>query len=255
MNTRHTLALLSLLALVGCSSSHGMDGDPDAGDPPDGGVCCPIADFMGCSPGATPLPAGGWAPSARACTATIAGFDGQPFIRSVDAMGCAVLIEDRSAPACGVVPPPPPPEPCEGLGAVACFGSLDCAPVWDDSCCPTCTDGPCADCTNPDYQGCIAFDGCRSPSCGVVPSWGCGPAGPSCEGAFVVDDDSCSVAGCVPALVPRDAPAAMPVCVPLTGDSCTAFCEREPPDCPEGTVPEGDGGCFTDLCIPAFACE
>lgn len=254
MTMRHTLALLSVLALAGCSSSHGGDTEPDGSVPEvdGGGVCCPIADFAGCSPGDPPLPAGGWAASADACSATIAGFDGWPFIRSTDAQGCPVLIEDRTAPACGTIP-----DPCEGLGAVACFANTDCAPVWDDSCCPSCTDGPCADCTNPDYQGCVPFVTCRSPSCGQVPAWGCFPSAPTCADAVVIDDDSCSVAGCVPAVPAIDDtdPVTPPVCVPLTGDSCTTACRRVAPNCPEGTVPEGDGLCYTDRCIPAFACE
>lgn len=146
---------------------------------------------------------------------------------------------------------------CEGLGAAACFAATDCAPLFDDRCCPTCSAGPCADCTDPGYVRCIPFDECRAPPCGTVPSWGCFPSAPDCTGAVPTSVDGCTVYGCVPGFPPGDGEPVLEdaVCVPVTGDSCTASCRRLPPTCPAGTVPEGDGACYTDRCIAASICD
>ncbi|MCB9595285.1 MAG: hypothetical protein H6719_21380 [Sandaracinaceae bacterium] len=146
------------------------------------------------------------------------------------------------------------PAHCDGLSPAACFGDPLCAPVFDDACCPSCTDGPCADCTDYTYFGCQPFEGCRS-HCGAGPSWGCYPSAPDCSTALPVDEDSCSQPGCVPVTAPAGEPSPMGQCVPITGASCTVACRRAPPACPTGTVPEGDGTCYTDRCIPAFVCQ
>lgn len=143
--------------------------------------------------------------------------------------------------------------PCEGLGAAACFANVECSAVFDDACCPDCTDGPCADCVDYTYFGCRPFEGCRE-ACGHSPSWACYPTAPDCTGATPTDSDSCDQTGCVPAVAPIGALPLMDTCVPITGDSCTVACRRVAPNCPAGTVPEGDGSCYTDRCIPAFVC-
>ncbi|MCA9616541.1 MAG: hypothetical protein H6721_30615 [Sandaracinus sp.] len=275
MRLRHTLALFFLLA---CGRSHGpeggtLDGGRDSGPPlpvPDGGegVCCPIAAFSGCSPGFDPLPAGGWATNARACTYTISGFDGQPFVRRTDDRGCAILVEDREATPCGSIPVDAGvdagPSACDGLGLVACLGESGCAPRWDDGCCPSCVEPgepvACADCFAAVYDACWTQEEACSLvgiSCGATPAESCEGEVVNCEGARVGALDSCDRYGCIPAY-----PSGMgapdverAICVPATADSCTVACRRVAPPCPTGTVPEGDGFCYTDRCIPAMACE
>jgi hypothetical protein len=91
---------------------------------------------------------------------------------------------------------------------------------------------------------------CSMPALGA-----CEGLEPDCEGASQVDTDSCNVAGCVPAIGPVGSPELPAVCVPIRASSCTALCRIEPPECVEGTTAEGDGSCYTGLCIPAFVCS
>lgn len=255
--TRHALALLASLALLACSQSHGTTGD---------GVCCPITDFTGCSPGSTPLPGGGWAPSLDACTYTIEGFDGPPFVRTTDEHGCARVEEDWSATWCGVVivdaGTPAPVDAgrdamvtgCAGLGPAACL-EAGCLPTFDDACCPSCTDGPCADCVHWGYHGCFPpGEACGGGACGVAPAC---MFEHDCSVAHVNAEDACDVAGCVPAYAPGtgEPDPSTASCVPIHRDVCRVACRRIPPDCPVRTVPEGDGFCYTDRCIPTFVCE
>jgi len=142
---------------------------------------------------------------------------------------------------------------CTGLGPAECFGNAECSPVFDDLCCPDCTVGTCADCSNFTYIDCRPFAGCRE-YCGASPSWACFPTAPDCTDARPVDEDSCTRTGCVPAVAPVGATPIVDSCVPITGTSCTVACRRLPPTCPTGTMPEGDGFCYTDRCIPAFVC-
>ncbi len=270
---RHALALFASLALLACTQSHG------SGD----GVCCPVTDFTGCSPGATPLPGGGWAASLEECSYTISGWDGRPFARVTDEHGCARVQEDTSAPWCGVVfvdaggpidagPPPPPPldagppppvdagrdamtTGCDGLGPAACL-TAGCMPTFDDSCCPSCLPGgPCADCVHYVYEGCaLGSAACSGGTCGLAPFCG---AGPNCASAHVSSEDACDVPGCVPAYPSGegDPDPSAATCVPIHRDVCRVACRRIAPPCPARTVPEGDGFCYTDRCIPAFVCE
>lgn len=192
---RHALALLFAPLALACSQSHGTSGE---------GVCCPVTDFTGCSPGATPLPGGGWAPSLAECTYTIEGFDGWPYVRVTDAHGCARAQEDLTAAHCGT------PSPIDG--------------------------------------GTGSSDGGHAPA----------DAGPiDCAGAHPISVVACDLAGCVPAYPAGtgDPDPTTATCVPVHPDICTYACFRVAPPCPTGTVPEGDGGCFTDRCIPAFVCE
>jgi hypothetical protein len=62
------------------------------------------------------------------------------------------------------------------------------------------------------------------------------------------------VPGCVQAIEPGCADDCPVTCVPVTGVSCTASCEIVPPPCPMGFVNEGDGSCYTGLCIAESAC-
>ncbi len=254
MRTRHALALW-LALLAGCTQSHGADGD---------GVCCPITDFTGCSPGATPLPGGGWAPSEDECASFISGYDGPPFVRVLDGHGCPVVQEDFGATSCGVAPTPIDAGPifvdagassCEGLGPAACLAA-GCAPTFDDACCPSCMPaGGCADCTHWTFHSCApAADACAGEGCALAPF--CATE-PRCESAHPSAEDACDIAGCVPAYpsgTGEPDPSAA-TCVAITRTSCTVACRRFPPECPARTVPEGDGSCYTDRCIPAFVCE
>ncbi len=235
---------------LGCSSSHG----------PGEEACEGTAPTCRNSP----------APAAGGCC----GLTERDALCADGAWSCepGFVVEDectRITPSgyCDGPPPPvdagtPPPadagtSECTGLGAAACFGAPACAPVFDDRCCPSCTDGPCADCSDPTYVDCIASVDCRAPACGVVPPWGCFPSTPSCAGATPATLSSCSVYGCVPSYPPGSGDPSLDdaTCVPITGNSCEAFCRRLPPTCPTGTVPEGDGACYTDRCIPAFVCD
>ena len=94
-------------------------------------------------------------------------------------------------------------------------------------------------------------------ACGATPAESCVGEVVDCEGAHVGALDSCDRYGCIPAY-----PSGMgapdvdrAICVPATAESCTVACRRSAPPCPTGTVPEGDGFCYTDRCIPAAACE
>lgn len=257
MDDWHTMTramtILAALAALGCSSVHGAGADC----PDDAAFACrtPTAPGNTCcydDPVAGACVDGAWTcPSDRISAALCTGTAGE------------------TCPTVGPPPPPvdagaPPPPPldggttdCTGLGPAACFADLDCAPLFDDQCCPSCSPGPCADCFDPAYVECVPFDGCRTPACGVVPSWGCVPTAPDCADATPTSVDGCSAYGCVPGYPPGegDPSIADAICVPITGDSCTTACRRLPPTCPSGTVPEGDGSCYTDRCIPAFVCE
>jgi hypothetical protein len=263
MRARHSLSLIFAFLAVACGQSHVTTDDAGA-TPSDagGGVCCPIAAFGGCSPGLTPLPAGGWAASADACTQTISGFDGRPFASQLDDRGCPTLVEVDGCCGC-------PPDagvdamtigtPCDGLGPAACLAA-DCAPDFDDACCSSCTPGAaCADCTNLTYHSCQPRTAAclGGPSCGSAPAWSCGPAAPVCDDAHVIDVDSCDRIGCVPAFPSGtgDPETTAARCVPILATSCTVACRRLPPPCPTGTTAEGDGSCYTELCIPAFVCD
>lgn len=157
---------------------------------------------------------------------------------------------------------PPPTSSCAGLGPAACLANVACVPTFDDACCPSCRPSAgCADCTNPTYEACVPLTASRCPmgssmACGITPPWGCGPAAPTCEDSHVVDVDSCDRAGCVPGYPSGEGepPIDAAVCVPITADSCTAACRLDPGPCPDGTLPEGDGSCYTGRCIPRFVC-
>jgi hypothetical protein len=277
MRTWHTFALSAAL-VVGCSSSYTPEDEPIGGE----GVCCPIADFSGCSPGFDPLPAGGWAPRRSACVATIQGFDGLPYVRRNDSRGCPTLVEDRSAPWCGAVPDagpfpidggpffpdvgPPPVDagtPCDGLGLTTCLDTPGCTPRWDDACCPSCFEPgepvACADCFRPTFHDCETTDIACSLvgiSCGIVPSEYCTGGVVDCAGANPTSLDACDRYGCIPAFPsgegePRFEEA---VCVPVVAGTCRTACRRLPPTCPSGTVPEGDGFCYTDRCVATEIC-
>ena len=244
-----SLWILAILALLACSSSHRSGGDDGCTDPapscrispaPDFGRCCgPTERAASCVDGTWSCDSG-FLLETECTRITPSGYCDGPPPDSGTAPG-----EDAGAPA------------CSGLGAAACFGSAECAPVFDDRCCPSCTMGPCADCFDPTYVECVPFGDCRAPACGVVPAWGCFPSAPDCTGAVPMALDSCSAFGCVPSYPPGEGEPSLAdaVCVPIVGASCTATCRRTPPICPSGTVPEGDGSCYTDRCIPAFVCD
>lgn len=163
------------------------------------------------------------------------------------------------APVTDAPPLPDAPTECDGLAAAACLRA-GCVAAFDDTCCPECpSTGACADCTNIDYLACqpTRASACEGSSgCGVAPAWACGGGAPSCDDAHVIDVDSCDRVGCVPAYPSGEGGPnpGLAVCVAITGDSCTVSCRRLPPPCPTGTVPEGDGFCYTDRCVPAFVC-
>jgi len=258
---RHALAhwtAITALALAAnaCGRSHDVGPRPDGGLEPDGGggICCPIASFTGCSPGADPLPGGGWSPSRAECDYTIAGWDGSPYERVVDDHGCPRLEEDP-ADCCGC---PPPPD-CARIGGPAeCLATGGCVPVLDDACCPSCSAGGfCADCVDYEFVECRPREeACPMPSCGLLPSGACEGIEPDCGSARPVGLDACDIPGCVPSFPSSEgAPhLAEATCSPIRATSCRAFCLSLPPPCPEGTVAEEDGSCHTGRCIPRWVC-
>lgn len=118
-----------------------------------------------------------------------------------------------------------------------------------------------------DEHGCPRLEVDPSIVCGggpPVPGIDAGPepvdAGPGpidCDDAHPISAVACNVGGCVPAYPSGtgDPDPDTATCVPIHPDICTFACFRVAPPCPTGTVPEGDGACFTDRCIPAFVCE
>lgn len=251
--------VVGVLGLTACSASRrASTADGSAG------VCCPIAEGASCAPGIPGVPAGGWAATESECASHLArGFgDYTHWEPSVDEHGCPVLVEmpgccDCIAADAGLPPPDASTDVCGGLPPAACL-AVRCVPVFDDACCSECAPGPCADCRRPVFIGCAspASSPCRRDACGTAPAWACGSAVPDCTGANVVAEDACDRPGCVPAYPSSDADLDPPgvLCVPITAQSCIARCRRLPPTCPTGTVPEGDGSCYTDRCIPAFVC-
>jgi hypothetical protein len=279
MRTWHTFALLLGFLTIGCGKSHTPGDEPIGGE----GVCCPIADFSGCSPGFEPLPGGGWAERRSACDYTIQGFDGLPFVRTTDAHGCPILLEDHAAPWCGLapdggpfpgdggpfVPDAGPPvdagtTPCDGLGVTACLGAPGCTPRFDDACCPSCVEpgepGLCADCFQPAFHECQPTESACSLvgiSCGITLNEHCLGEAVDCSEARPTSEVSCDRYGCIPAYPSGEGAPNLDdaLCVPITAESCRTACRRLPPPCPRGTVPEGDGDCYTDRCIPSDVCE
>lgn len=249
---------------MACSQSHG----PASGE----GVCCPITDFTGCSPGMA-RPGGGWAARVEECTYTIAGLDGQPYHRTIDAEGCARVEEDLSAAPCGIpavdagvpsggdsgIGPAPDggPSSCDGLTPADCLGA-GCVPTFHDSCCSSCTEGPCADCVHWAPWACeTVAHACDEAQCATAVDGACAGTTPECADAHVNAVDACDVPGCVPAYASSEGEPdpLSATCVPIHANVCTVACRRVAPPCPTGTVPEGDGSCYTDRCIPAFVCE
>lgn len=272
MRTWHTFALLVGFLTIGCGKSHTPDDEPIGGE----GVCCPISDFSGCNPGIEPLPGGGWAPRRSACDYTIRGFDGYPFVGSTDARGCPILIEDHTARHCGPDFPDSGPffpdagplidagTPCNGLGAVACLAAPGCTPRFDDACCPSCFEpgepAACADCFRPVFHECAQTEVACSLvgiSCGITPNEYCLGDTVDCTDARPTSEGSCDRYGCIPAYPSGEGAPNLEdaICVPISAESCTTACRRLPPPCPRGTVPEGDGSCYTDRCIPSDVCE
>jgi len=143
---------------------------------------------------------------------------------------------------------------CEGLGPAAC-ASAGCIPTYDEICRPGCSaDEAC--CANFEFLVCRPWeDACAAAYPGQSAEWACTDETPHCSGATQTDTDSCSLPGCVPAVGPVGSPEIPAICVPITGVSCSASCRADPPDCPDRTVAEGDGSCYTGLCIPATVCE
>lgn len=263
MRPRHDLTRLPVLLvslLAACSQSHGTTGE---------GVCCPVTDFTGCFPG-TARPGGGWAERLEDCTYTISGHNAWPFRRVSDERGCARVEEDFSMAVCGgpdagtpsggdaAIGPPLDggPSACGGLAPAECLGA-GCVPTFHDSCCSSCGEGEgCADCVHWAYWECAPPSvACMGSYCGAAASCDGTPA--DCGDAHVNAIDACDTVGCVPAYPSSegDPDPSTATCAPIHAEVCTVACRRAAPPCPTGTVPEGDGFCYTDRCIPAFVCE
>ncbi|MFO0614204.1 MAG: hypothetical protein U0414_16560 [Polyangiaceae bacterium] len=70
-----------------------------------------------------------------------------------------------------------------------------------------------------------------------------------------VDAFDCeSKPGCISACLSTPSQGCFAKCRPSTPVSCVKTCVDEPPFCPTGFVPEGDGLCFTGYCISATVC-
>lgn len=270
MSSRLNLAFFAFAVAVMMACGSSQDADPlDAGSDsgPSEGVCCPITVSPGCSPGSGYY--GGWAGDRDACEQR-AAMDGRPFERVTDERGCEVLRE-ASTGCCGCVsdagardggssardgatPPDGGTNACSGLLEAACAAAADCVPTYDDRCCSVCDPDGCADCTEVAYFACLPEEiGCGEGACSVPGDGLCTGARPDCSDAEVTSETTCSKAGCVPAFAAGAEPG-RGICVPIHGEICTARCRRVAPSCAEGTVPEGDGFCYTDRCIPRAVC-
>jgi hypothetical protein len=270
--TKISVALLGVLAAA-CSSSHG---GPDAGDDAFLATCgsSVCGEDEACCTGCTPedgfcigvdLPC----PSVACITSCEDAVFASVGDRCEGSFSCVVEDEAccptstfcddgrlaRDIGGCLDVCDPPPVM-CDGLGPAAC-AAAGCVPTYDDACCPTCSAvGFCADCTDPTYFICRPYeDACMAAYCSRTAEWGCTDETPDCSSATPYDSDSCDVYGCVPAIGPVGSPELPPVCVPITGSSCTVGCRGLPPECPSDTIAEGDGSCWMGLCIPGFVCE
>lgn len=149
---------------------------------------------------------------------------------------------------------------CEGLAESSCIGAFpDCVPVYDDACCPSCEPGGCADCVDYHYHHCVAFGtGClpeEPATCGIVPGWACGGGSAEC-GPPVGSPSACGAyPGCTPATCSPDVNCPPEVeCHPVTGGTCVTACDALPPTCPEGSIAEADGFCYTGYCIRPDVC-
>lgn len=261
--TRRFVVTALPLLLVACSQSHeGPEGS---------GVCCPVTDFTGCFPGSSALPGGGWAERLEDCTYTISGHNAFSYHRVSDEHGCARVEEDFSMPVCGGPDAGPPPldagpaplldagaSACDGLAPADCLGA-GCVPTFHDSCCSSCVEGGgCADCIHWEPWACETFaHACQEANCATAADGACVAALPSCNDAHVNAVDACDVPGCVPAYPSGEGEPdpSTATCASIHPSVCTVACRRVAPPCPTGTVPEGDGFCYTDRCIPAFVCE
>lgn len=152
---------------------------------------------------------------------------------------------------------------CAGLGEIACLGAYpSCVPVYDDQCCPACDPmGGCADCVNWGFHHCTTHEnGClpeQPVECGLVPGWACVGGSASCEPATPLTKTPCAtVPGCVASFCPVDiACETDPVCIPVDKDLCgPVVCAVVPPNCPNGTTPAVEGGCFTGGCLLSTVC-
>ena len=152
-------------------------------------------------------------------------------------------------------PPECPTGECEGRTEVACLANPGCVARYDDRCCSSCEPGPCADCVDPVFYECAERSSCGDPGvCSAPAPSACESEPPPCEDAVRVSDSSCNIPGCIPTVRCSDGPCE-DTCRALRGDSCESFCFRDPPECPAGTVPEAEEGCFSDWCIAAEYCS
>lgn len=230
MRLRADLSVVLVSFLVACGSSTGPARiDPEAdGGAPDGG---------GRPPGGDPRVIDG-------------GLDRDS--------GAVRGVVDGGLPVDGGLAPDAGAE-CGALGVARCLAA-GCVPVFDREGCPFCEapSDPCEPGAGFAFYVCRSYrDTCEAAFCGLAPPWVCAGSEPDCARATVVSETSCDEAGCVPAYPSGDGdpdPGAAS-CAPIRTETCVATCERVPPPCPTGTVPEGDGRCFTERCIPRFVCE
>ncbi len=146
--------------------------------------------------------------------------------------------------------------PCDTLAEAECIGDPTCAPVYDDFCCPSCIPiGACADCTRIAMYRCAPIaEACEADICGTVDPAHCAGSAATCEGAVPTTGNRCSEPGCTVAFEPGCLEGCEVECVPVTAEICTEECDGVQPDCPDDSVPERDGFCFTGRCIAASAC-
>lgn len=147
---------------------------------------------------------------------------------------------------------------CESLEEIGCLGAYpQCVPIYDDKCCPSCEMGGCADCINIAFHHCAPGALCNTADfCGLLPDWACSGGEAECDIDPGGSQTPCAtVPGCIPAYCPTNLTCDQdPICHPVRAKSCTTMCDSVPPPCPDGTYPEGDGFCYTGLCIPESLC-
>lgn len=150
---------------------------------------------------------------------------------------------------------------CEGLSESGCMAAYpSCVPVYDDACCPSCNPmGGCADCVDYFFHHCDALDTACLPeepgTCGFSPGWACAGGVPDCGAPGGSPTPCGAYPGCVEATCSPDVNCPPDIqCRPVTGGTCQNQCDSVPPSCPEGTIAESDGFCYTGYCVPAEVC-
>jgi hypothetical protein len=176
--------------------------------------------------------------------------------RNPQTLTCQTFSGGGCNPECGPCPETDlAPPPSWGFCFSACE-QLDEATCETDETCRVIKDATCSifgDCLT-DFLGCVSTDQFQDPSldCTTITDADSCSRNPACTAYHV--SGGCTITQNEPTCESRFA-----FCGPEGRGSgnCTeqAACDRLPPNCPSGTTPGVENGCFTDTCIPNEFCE